>query len=277
MIVGLVSTWREGSLALSAVRSLLGCCDFVRVLEGPIGQPIDGGLQTDWSEFRDTERVIVGKGEFETDAQKRTELLNRTRDYAAPTWGVVLDGDELLLWGENLREQIEHMEDREAETGIIQTGCSLRLVESDGSVAQINARVLRLDLLEAYVHSSYHLRWRNGTETARPNFPLRLAGDQDMPPHQQVIDELEGQLELVAIREQLRNELGMGYVQRRRPLQGEPHILHRSVLRTETRKAVPRMHVVEHEGLDGAGLGVPVETGEGVRVWTPPTANGEAS
>lgn len=274
MIVGLVSTWREGQLAASAVRSLLACCDAVRVMEGPIGeQPPSAGIATDWAPFAKDQRVIVHEGTFATDAEKRTALLDKTRRYPAPTWGVILDGDELLLWGEYLREQIEHMQARYTATGATSTGCSMRIVESDGSVGQINARVLRLDLVERYVHSSYHLRFTNGTESARPNFVLRLAGQSDLPPHADLLENLDAFANGSSpegLRATLEHELAHGYIQRRRPLHGEPHILHRSVLRAQSRDAVPRMHLVESEGLVAAGsLAVPVETGEGVRIWTP--------
>ncbi len=268
MILGLVSTYREGALALDAVRSLEACCDAVRVLDGPIGEPTTAGTGTDWSVYSQSQTVVVGTGGYPTDAAKRTALLHRAQKYPPPVWGVILDGDEILVWGEYLRSQIEHMSERERETGVIQTGCSLRLVESDGSVAQINARVLRLDLVDSYVHSSYHLRWKNGTESARPNFPLRLAGEADMPPHRQVIDELTEADEYPELRDLLETELAQGFIQRRRPLHGEPHILHRSILRAGSRSAIPRMHVIEHEGLAGT-LKVPVETGEGIPAWTP--------
>lgn len=272
MIVGLVSTYREGSLAISAVRSLLTCCDAVRVMEGPIGPPTTAGKETAWGVFAKDQRVIVHAGEFGADAEKRTALLNKTRRMPTPTWGVILDGDEALIWGEYLRDQIERMQDADPNA----TGQSLRIMESDGSVAQINARILRLDLVDSYVHSSYHLRFWNGTEAARPNFLLRLAGQTDLPPHKDLIDQLSEQIANGAdddfrvsstIRD-LQRELETGYIQRRRPLQGEPHILHRSVLRAASRAPIPRMSAVEQETL-AKSLNVRVETGEGIPVWTP--------
>lgn len=272
MIVGLVSTYREGSLALSAVRSLLTCCDSVRVMEGPIGHAHEAGNPTDWRELAKDQRVIVHAGEFGSDAEKRTALLNKTRRFPTPTWGVILDGDEALIWGEYLRDQIERMRDADPNA----TGQSLRIMESDGSVAQINARILRLDLVESYVHSSYHLRFTNGTEAARPNFLLRLAGQTDLPPHRDLIDQLkkikprhvEWSPENEATIRDLERELATGYIQRRRPLAGEPHILHRSVLRPASRAPIPRMSAVEQETL-AKSLGVRVETGEGATIWVP--------
>lgn len=267
MIVGLVSTYREGALAVGAIRSLLPAVDAVRVLDGPIGGE-GNGLERALDVFAKDQRVICNYGEFVSDAEKRTRLLESTRRYPAPTWGVILDGDELLLWGEHLRAQIEHLEERERATGEVQTGCSLRLVESDGSVSQINARVLRLDLIDSYVHSSYHLRWINGSESARPNFPIVTAGMGDLPPHAELLRDLEDApagTEWAEMRDRLQREQDAGWMQCRRPVQGEPHILHRSILRSPNRSDVTRMHIVEHDGLAGT-VGVQVETGEGVKV-----------
>ena len=44
MIIGLVSSFDEGALASDAVRSLLPCCQTIRVLDGPIGAAEGAGF-----------------------------------------------------------------------------------------------------------------------------------------------------------------------------------------------------------------------------------------
>jgi hypothetical protein len=235
MIVGLVSCYREGRLAQDAVQSLLSCCDAVRVLEGPIGEPADGGRDTDWKAFHRDPRVIVQAGGWETDAAKRTALLQTTRRYPPPVWGVIVDGDELLMYGDGIPALLEHHEQEAEARGEVSWGATLRLVEGDGSCGLIMARLLRLDLIERWLISSYHLLLKNGVEVSRPNAYLLAGAEAD--------------------RDELEPSTGM---QVRRPLQGEPHILHRSFLRPPQRTA-ERQSKLEGSEFDrlvrDAGLG----------------------
>lgn len=226
MICGLVSTYREGELAVAAVRSLLPCCDVVHVFEGPIGDNPAEGVESDWSSFRKNPRVNLHTGAWETDAAKRTAMLAPTRRHPDP-WGVILDGDEVLLWAEYLPDQLAYMRQKEEHDGEVVMGTSLRLVEIDGSVAQITARVLRLKFIERVLVSSSLLQLTNGVSWSRPNFPLLGIGEPDQPPRTE--------------------EMERGLIQRRRPLHGEPHILHRSAMRAPQRQVVQRQHVAEAE------------------------------
>ncbi len=252
MIVGLVSTYREGLLAAEAVRSLLACCDQVRVLDGPIGEPSGGGIETDWSVFRREQRVVVDHGACGSDAEKRTILLERTRRLPAPVWGVILDGDELLVNGQNLPSLIEHHELEAEANGQVSFGATLRLVEQDGSAGLIMARLLRLDLVERWLISSYHILLKTGMEVSRPNAYFLKAGEPDT--------------------DRVESSTGM---QVRRPLQGEPHILHRSGLRPPQRNA-ERQSAAEGSALDqlAASVGLAGVRSEGTQddrpaIWLP--------
>lgn len=250
MIVGLVSTYREGRMAASAVRSLQACADVVHVLEGPIGDAPDAGKLTDWRSFRKDQTVHVHGGLWPSDAAKRTELLGFTRRYPPPVWAVIVDGDEILMHGEYLPDLIEHVEAKDDASGETTFAFPLRIMEVDGSCAILGGRVLRADLVDAYLISSYHLLLRNGVEVSLPNEPLRFAGEPDLAP-------VEGE----SIERQ-----------RRRPLAGEPHILHRSFLRAPQR-AAQRQNVAEATEFErlAAASGVVGERAAegGVPIWLP--------
>ncbi len=254
MIVGLCSTFREGRLALSAVRSLLECCDRVLALEGPIGDAPAAGDETDWREIKDG-RLLVKRGAWRTDAEKRTEMLDEAKRIHMrkipdaitglyPLWGVILDGDELLV---NAAVLPEYFDALPADA----LGFSLHLLELDGSCSMIPNRLLRLDRVERWVISSYAFLV-DGVVVSKPNVKILAAGEPDSA-------------DLV--------DVGDGRRQRRRPLQGEPFILHRSVLRSPERQAhVARMHEAEPEAFEALRAGAPV--GEdadpgGVRLWLP--------
>jgi hypothetical protein len=246
-LVGLVSAYREGPLGCSAVRSLLSACDSVLVAEGPVAG--NEPSREEWREFAKHNRVTVMYGEWATDADKRTHLLERAKQRRAK-WGLVVDGDELLVWGEHLADTIHFMEQAEAVQGKTMMGLPIRLVEHDGSCAAATNRILRLDYIERYLFSSYHLLLTNGVEVSKPHIPLVLAGDPDLAPVE-------------------RAEM----FQRRRPLHGEPHLYHRSFLRDPAR-AARRLHQQETDDLTAMAerIGVAGEKprfDEGVRIYLP--------
>lgn len=251
MIVGLVSTWNEGRLAADAVRSLLACCDVVLVQDGPIGEAA-GGIPTDWTAFRRDPRVIVASqgAPYVSDADKRTWLLERTLRYPGPVWGVILDGDELLVHGGQVPALLEHHEAQAALQEREPLRVPLRLVDGDGTTSVVTGRILRVDLAERYVHSSYEIRLRNGVTVALGNGRL-VGGDE---PDTTRLDVTTG-------------------LQLRRPLQGEPHILHRPYLRAPQRDAV-RQSAAEGAGFETlvreAGLGSLPDAQDGrTSIWLP--------
>jgi len=237
MIVGLVSTWRDGRLAEDAVRSLLTCCQSVYVLDGSIGEPGEAFLhsETNWKDLSKTARVFHHTGAWQSDAEKRTQLLLRTRRLAVPVWGVVLDSDELLVSGEQIPALIQWHEQNAAHAEQEPFRIPLRLMDGDGTASVMTGRILRLDLVERYLISSYHLKLTNGAEVSLANGVLVPAGEPDKT----TLDVTTG-------------------LQMRRPLQGEPHILHRAFLRPPQRTA-ERQSVAEGSAFDAlvreAGLG----------------------
>lgn len=246
-ITGLVSTYEEGMLAEEAVASLLVCCASVLVFEGPIGdRPAEEVAPSNWGRFGKVPRVVVRKGAWGSDAEKRTAMLQAAQGLGAE-WGLVLDGDEVLVWGEFFPSLIEHVEHLERKTGEEMIGFPLRIVELDGSCAMLGARVLRLDRIERYVISSYHLLLKAGVEISKPNAPLVLAGEPDGTDR-------------------------IGAMQKRRPVAGEPHVLHRSLMRSPLRQ-VKRQHVAEGESfeeldVDGLRFEAPNDDA-GVKIWLP--------
>lgn len=226
MIVGLCSTWKEGKLGEAAVRSLLTACDRVIVADGPIGAAYCDVPTTNWNAIRETNRVVVVHGQWGSDAAKRTDLLNRAKKMPDLRWGVILDGDELLVDGQYLPEYFDAL-DPEA------MGFSLHLMELDGSCSYIPNRVLRLDKIRRWTLSSYSFELDTGVIVERGNIPILQAGEPDRA---EWID------------------TGDGVRQKRRPIAGEPHILHRSVLRSPARREVPRQHEAEAEAVAGLGL-----------------------
>lgn len=172
-IVGLISAYKEGRLVQGAIRSLVRVgLDGLCVFEGPAGDPLGddvpdsdydvrgtlGGLH-DGRAFRDPHF-----GRWRTDARKRTEMLQYVkRDFpGSPLWGVILDGDEILHDAEYLRDMVQTVawEDEQRGASIATPDnppvarIPLRLVERDGSISIMHARVVRLDLIREYNASS---------------------------------------------------------------------------------------------------------------------------
>lgn len=210
-LVGLVSTYAEGALGEAAVRSLEDVCHRILIAEGPIGKRTEPNHQWDGPD------VIYGT--WKTDAEKRTDLLNRARSikHVPPesVWAVVVDGDEQLLNAHNLPLWIRRAEYGDSDL-LVTGGFPLRIVEMDGTTVQAFNRVYRVHQVDAYVHSGAELRLRDSaTSIPSGNVPNWQPGDQIT-----------------------------GY--NRPPLQGEPHILHLSELRDPARRA-KRQSVAELE------------------------------
>lgn len=253
MIVGLCSTYREGRLAETAVRSLLEACDAVVVNEGAIGDADELGQPSDWNRVMGKKAVRVIHAPAPTDADKRTAMLKEAHRIhgprlkrGEPMWGVVLDGDELLLHGDVLPEYFDALPPDAL-------GFSLHLMELDGSCSYIPNRIVRLDQIERWVISSYAFMLTSGITVSKPNVPILAAGEVDSA---EWVDMSEGKR------------------QKRRPLQGEPHILHRSVLRSPERQRVQRQHMAEVDSFErivGAQpVGDAVAPG-GSPIWLPGT------
>lgn len=251
MIVGLMSVYREGRLLEQAARSALAGCDAVMICEAPIGEPHDHGDRSPLFEI-ELQAAAVGREDllavherekpFASDAQKRTWMLQeakrRWQDPDEPLWVLWLDGDELLLWPELLRDHCHRADLEQAGAG----GFGLRIVELDGSVAMSYGKIIRAEQVRKYLESSYQVELHTGMVVALPNVPICGAGgipvQVDPPP--------------TSVEEQ-----GVWLARCRPPLAGEPHLLHRSAMRHPDR-APQRMNEAEADwfpaALAAAGL-----------------------
>lgn len=218
-IVGALSTYREGRLAVDAVRSLLVCCDQVLVLEGPVGDVPERGEPTVLFDGRKPPGGLLRRngGPWASDAVKRTVLLRWAQARVqGPFWLVVLDGDEVLLWPELLPSYLDHARQLEQERG--PGAVKLKLVQYDDvscEVQETGCRLLPGHLIHDYVLSSYQVRLK-GMSTVL-TLPLGPA--------------------------------------LRPPVAGEPHIVHRPYLRPTLRNA-PEARLSELERDDLVELGM---------------------
>ena len=239
MIVGLCSSYLEGPLVQGAVRSLLAACDRAVFFEGPAGPPLDEDVPP--SDFgRDVPPQMIHHGTWSTDAKKRTAMVESLRPFTEPTWGVWIDGDEVLCNPEYLRDWLQFFDWKEEETGVKNMGWPVKLIEMDGSVAVCQAKVIRVDRLDSYSVSSSVFKNVMGELDARGNYRASI---QDFPLHEQL--------------RQLGDPDG-GYLFAWPPLPCEPFIMHRSKLRHPRRSGL-RLHeqeAVEIEKAKAAGLGV---------------------
>lgn len=155
-------------------------------------------------------------GHWKSDADKRTEMLMEAKAWDEDAWAIWIDGDEILLFGEYLKDHCFRAE-QETATG----GTTIRIVEYDGSVAQCYGKLIRVSAVRKYVMSSYEIELANGMTVAMPNVPICSSGG--IP----IGDITSKDDPLLALN--------------RPPLIGEPHLLHRHGLRNPSREA-PRLH-----------------------------------
>lgn len=243
-VVGMMSTYKEGKLARAAVESLAAVeLDHLYVWEGPAGEPLpDEVPNTSMPEWVGREAwVTVHEGRWRTDGRKRNDLLQRAKkDYPGVLWGVILDGDEVLGNGEFIRDRLQAiLWDDETRGASISTpenpptaGWPLRLIEADGAVSFITARVMRLDLLRSIDHSSSVMTNISGVQEGRGN-------------HQEM-SAMWVEMWLRAI--------DAGKMVAWPPLPCEPYIFHRSNLRHPLRRGL-RMSEQEQQEFAKAQVG----------------------
>lgn len=228
IVVGMVSAYKEGRLVRGAVLSLLEVgLDALYVYEGPAGAPL--GEDVPDSDYEGLEQQSDGllrlrRGRWRTDARKRNEMLQQAkRDFPGQKlWGVVVDGDEVLCNGAFLRDQLQAVvwndewqgasPDDRARPPVAR--CPLRLVERDGTVSTVTARLIRLDLLRSIDISSSVVTNLHGVQEGWGNFPERSA------------IWLEGWL----------HAIDAGNLICFPPFPGEPCLVHRSHLRHPARR-----------------------------------------
>lgn len=235
-IVALLSTYREGPLARLAVASGLKVADHVVVFEGPAGEPLPNEEECPPTEYisrglrRSSPEMIYRTGRWPTDAKKRTKMVEYVRrmNLPPPVWAVWIDGDEILVNGEYLRDwlQLIAWEDDPDEPYM---GWPIKLVELDGTVVVCQAKVVRLDLLDSYSVSSSVFRNALGALETRGNQPFDFNAWLD--PREKLIAE--------------------GRLYQMPPLSCEPHLLHRSFLRHPARRGL-RLHEQEAQEIERA-------------------------
>ncbi len=169
-------------------------------------------------------RYTYYSGYWKSDADKRTEMLMEAKAWNEDAWAIWIDGDEILLYGEYLKDHCFRAE-QETATG----GTTIRIVEYDGSVAQCYGKLIRVSAIRKYVMSSYEIELANGMTVAMPNVPICTAGGI---PIGNITDKDDPLLAL-----------------NRPPVIGEPHLLHRHGLRSPSREA-PRLHDEEARDFD---------------------------
>ena len=228
-IVGLISSYLEGRLLEGAMRSLdaIGLDDLL-VYEGPAGEPLETDVPE--SSFPRGITHVAKHGRWRTDARKRNEMLlaARSRHPEGPLWGVWLDGDEILVNGEYLRDQLQAIVWNDNGEPTIRH--PLWVVEADGSMALANSRVVRLDLIQSYDISVSVVTNTSGVEEAWGN----------TNPDARIFLEM------------WMRGVDQGRMVAWPPIPCQPHIYHRSNLRHPSRRGL-RLHEQESSELRRAG------------------------
>jgi hypothetical protein len=190
-VVGCVSAYKEGRLVHGAIESLLKVgLDSLYVWEGAAGDPLSDDVpDSDYSDYSDgrygawdapNNSMTLHRGRWRTDARKRNEMLQRAKaDFPGVLWAVVLDGDEVLYHAEYLRDLIECVQAEDDLRGADwrdpdnppTARIPLRLVERDGGLHTITARVYRADLVREYNVSSSLITNLHGVQDGWGNRP----------------------------------------------------------------------------------------------------------
>lgn len=242
-VVGLVSCYLEGSLSRGAIESLQRVgLDRLLVYEGPAGPPIEAPCPPSWLPSPDAAAgVIVRHGRWRTDARKRQSMLEDVQKMglAPPVWGVLIDGDEVLVNAEYLRDVIQRLAWDDETKGASPTDPDnppwskypVRLIEAGGNMSLMTGRVIRLDLIRRYRVSTSVVVNMHGVEEGYGNVQQSS---------QVWIEHFLGAMD---------NGLMVAWP----PLPCEPHIFHRSAMRHPNRADV-RMSAQETEELQRKGI-----------------------
>lgn len=259
-LYGLMSTYREGGLAIESVRSIEPYVDELIVFEGPAGAVDDAVL-----EAPPTDRSIqtVYSGSWPTDAAKRTDMIKHARRRAGvggsasePLWCLWLDADEILVNGHLLRDFLQRVvwEDERLGRTILDPGngpafsVPLTQVEHDGSLGRVLSRCVRGDLIRRYVVSSHVLELVTGQTVQHGLRPLTYVDT----PQTMAIEMIAG-LDVPDAEKQARLEAIEMRLFVPQLLAGEPHTIHRPHLRHPARQSL-RMHEQERAELERHGL-----------------------
>ena len=109
-------------------------------------------------------------------------LQRAKKDFpGGPLWGVVVDGDEVLVNGEYLRDRLQALEwDDEAKGAVAGDRDApqpwaywpIQMVEHEGSMTLLTARVLRLDLIRSIDVSTSVMTNEHGIQVGMGNHPV---------------------------------------------------------------------------------------------------------
>lgn len=227
-VVGMVSAYKEGRLVQAAIDSLQRVgLDHLYIFEGPAGPPLDDDVPESDYDFPDGRPIhhLIHRGRWRTDGRKRNDMLKAAKlAFPGPTWGVVVDADEVLVNGEYLRDRLQSLAwddeakgaDRNDPDNPPWARCPLHLIEHDGSMSVITARVFRCDLLQSIDISSSVVTNAHGVREGWGNYAARSA--MWMERWLKAVDE--------------------GKMIAWPPLPCEPHIVHRSNLRHPARRGL---------------------------------------
>lgn len=189
----MVSAYKEGRLVRGAIESLLRVgLETLYVFEGPAGEPLGDDVPDSDYPYLPTHAdvleadepgawAVLHHGRWRSDARKRNEMLQRAKsDHPGEElWGVIIDGDEVLWNAEYLYDRIQAAawddEQRGASIHDVDNPPTarlpLRLVERDGTLSLITARVVRLDLLRSIDISSSVVTNVHGIQDGWGNYP----------------------------------------------------------------------------------------------------------
>lgn len=224
-IITAISTYEDEDLLYSAIDSAVNL-DFTIVFDGPTTSTRNHVSLKSYTKYLTPNHSSYQRiqGEWKSDADKRTEMLKHIQAIDEDAWILWLDSDEVLLYGNYLKDHCRRA-DYETATG----GTTIRIVEYDGSVAQCYGKIIRAKSVRNYIMSSYEIELNNGMTVALPNVPICTAGG----------------IPIGEIKERDDPLLALN----RPPLIGEPHLLHRHGLRNPNREA-PRLHDEEAKDFD---------------------------
>ena len=227
-LVGLVSSYREGNLLAGAVRSLANSVDAMLVYEGPAGEPLENEAACPHTNY-----IGAHHGRWRTDARKRNEMLQDAKKrWPGVGWGIWLDGDEILVNAQYLRDLLQAVlwNDEQDDTETPTIRYPIRKIEADGSMSMTGSRVFRLDLVRSIDISVSVVTNQYGIEEAWGDVPSSSA----------------------AFVHHYMRALDHGRMIAWPPMPCEPHIFHRSHLRHPARRGL-RLHKQEAVELKKAG------------------------
>lgn len=207
-LLGVVCSYREGGLIRECIRSLLEAVEFVVCYEGPFGDAPEVGTESDFTALKDEVRSQRLLVKHGRWASQAAKLTELTKHCQR----FAKPGEPLWLLhldGDEVLLWGRFLRDlceRFTEELPDERFINVKLVELDGTVGGTQTHLIRGDLIDHYLVSGSQILFKGDS------FPLSLHNpDGD-----------------------------------RFPIQGEPHILHRSALRSRGRDAKElRAHMSE--------------------------------